>query len=656
MEELEEFKCDVCQAIFTIKSNLGRHYKNVHGAIPKRYKDLPARKHHCEACDGEFCDIYKHRRHCKYYIEQSSAPGTSHRHPLSCPKTPSSKKKLSGLPTPSSKRPKTPPAGAGALSEEDSSEDEENENQSKKPAKKRETFYDDTISKNIPIPNDDEVLNDLENFIIKIDKRAKSTASQYVSKIKHFLRFQKKKDANFSLARCQMQHIRGANSCVYPSEWIADFPDYADSNVVHSLSAYIKLIDFTIHNLQQKLPLMEDRNVFRDHKMDLDALRDQCKRELRQAQKGSEGKKQSRQAKKEEQAQDESEKEVPMDVLQECLDSYKNSEWRASYYQKLTDLRQAKEKHFIKIRNFLILETILASKGQRGEVVLKMTTENVYGSHIVEGKTDKFCMSIAEHKTSRSAGEVRIFLSRSLRNLLLQYDTYIRHRLSKVPEDPNVPFFLSNNGHPLTRSDMAMDIFVKKSSCKYQVTAKSLRRLYAYKGQSHEDASVREKLPGYMAHSRGEALKSYIRPKEKTREHLKILESFGEDYADEILPEVSEPEGVMETRRRRIRAEAEEEHQAREQREQHNFEQSARRTFDPADRKCIRNAFDSMEDLAAETESINRSTFEQARERVADFGSMVKRQIDKGKKESKVFQEVRSSYRAYKRNNKKDKK
>lgn len=173
------------------------------------------------------------------------------------------------------------------------------------------------------------------------------------------------------------------------------------------------------------------------------------------------------------------------------------------------------QQQFVLLRDFLLVHIELANANRAG-VLCEMTVDQANGARNV---SDRFVITVHEHKTAWKHGPVKIVLSAMVMSWLKIYVKHVRTQVTadRKSED-NGKLFLSWNGEPLSSGQISkcLQTMWKKSGLGSNITC-TLVRKSAVSAMHSEEPNMQTKLANLMCHNVETAHKYYrLADKEKT--------------------------------------------------------------------------------------------------------------------------------------------
>ena len=584
------FSCvfDDCNAKFARTYNLKAHCKKIHNQVPESIKNMKTERYTCDGCGGNFSNLRMHKPVCRGPKQQSAAAASG--------------SSLTGV-------------------------------------------------KNISVDSDDLFFSKFKEYCSGPQGGLSETSIKiYITRILQFSKHTKSlpEFSGFSLGKIGNVHCanQGIAYCDLPSlsSWVR-YDLNSNEQKLQGAAAYLKLCDYLQYLIAEVGFVISDipkaeLSIRQSH---IIGMRKIAKDFMGATQKNIVP---DRQARREDQAalaETESEQKIPMDEMERLNTIYGQSEFRKSMYEKLVDMEAAVHEgktSIVEIRNFLMLELLISSKGMRSDVIINMTFGEFYGAKSMEiqGVPYKVIL-VKEHKTKSSKGPMQVFITKSQYALVCQYNKTIRPQLCKVEDPIDGPVFVTQSGAKFWELSCAMSIFKKVTKTVHQVTPRDFRYLWAKKGQDSKDPEVQEKFPEMMGHSKATAQKSYIKQADKISKHADFhsklgtgVENIEATFSAQMIDE--EEAKTMELRRTRYIEE-------QKQKKDANFRPGGRRVFDFSEREIIKKTF-----LFVQEKTLNMSDYKKGRSESKEFNELVKKHLATGKTEMLVRTQVQNSFRA----------
>ena len=485
-----------------------------------------------------------------------------------------------------------------------------------------------------------------KDFCVKVEGNKETTAKQYAQRLVQFCTFQKKDSSDFkfgkTLAFRQCETIDDYFFVPTSFQWIDSFT--SNENKAGAVAAYIKLIDFLKFQLEEVAHKLKDdfRIKLKDR---LDALRENARRIQKRVSANIIPDRKERKNEAENLAEDEEEMDIPMEEMKKLTDFYRDCSYRIQMYKKLTDMKDAMAfggETPVKIRNFLMLEMLFESGGQRPEVIRNITIKDLYLARHDDQDGKMRVINLAKHKTSNTYGSAQVFVPESLYALLVNYHQHVRGQLAEMAKDSDkhsaeLLFVAQGTGGLIQKLDQSCKIFMNVTKTKFNIIPKCFRYLVAHLGQASDDPKVREKLPGHMNHSQSTANLHYVSQDAKTKEHGRML---GDVYGrSKNLPVLESVQEKVEEAKAQISAAKKAKLETTAEKKDANFVAGPRRVFSEKERTTIKEAFKEVKQT-----NLKKPEFDKAIDENQNFKELVETHLNKGKDKALVFKQVANSF------------
>ena len=602
------FRCEQCDVHTTTLRSLVRHYRNIHGSVPDSCREIKEKSVECPDCGKQVKNLTCHKDFCS--VKKLGRPSAG----------------ASSSPAASS-----PTVGLARLQLSDGGD---HENSDLSGFISEETFF-----------------NLFRDFVIEREGNKATTFKQYAQKLQQFQRFLVKNDPDFKFGRTleflKISSINDYHIIPIAYDWIKTYP--SNESKAMAIAAYIKLIDFfkfTLTRLQHKLN--DDLRIKLKDRFDL--LRDDAQNIQKKVSANIIPDRKERNAQAEHFVEEDEELEIPMETMKEHVDFYRNCNYRLQMYEKLNDMEEAMNfggETPVKIRNFLALEVLFESGGQRPEVIRNMSIGNLYNASIDNERGQMRVINMPNHKTSKSYGPAQVFVPEKLYILLINYCKKVRGLLADMVVDKeqqykHLLFVAQGTGEPLQNLDASCKIFANVTQSKHKIFPKCFRYLVALLGQTSEDPKIREKLPIHMNHSQSTAQLHYVRQDEKRKEHSRML--YKVLGRSENLPDVDPLDNDFEETRAEMNAAKKAKMDEEATKKDEDFVAGPRKVFSPSEKATIVETFKDVQQG-----SLRRTDYDSALERDEKFKELVQNHLGQGKSDLKLFTQVKNSFRATRR-------
>ena len=601
-----DFKCEECGIRTTTRRSLIRHYKNVHDHVPDSIKEMAEKAVPCPQCGKEVRNLTHHKNFCNVTKMSEPSPQAS-----------------SSVDSPST--------SMATLQISEGGDEESNSGNG--------------------IVSDAKFFSLFKDFCVKVEGNKETTAKQYAQRLVQFCTFQTKDGSDFKFGRTlafrQCSSIDDYFFVPTPFQWVETFQ--SNENKAGAVAAYIKLIDFLKFQLEEVAHKLKDE--FRIRLKDrLDALRENAKRIQKRVSANIIPDRKERKHEAENLAEDEQEMDIPMEEMKKLTDFYRDCSYRIQMYEKLVHMKDAMAfggETPVKIRNFLMLEMLFESGGQRPEVIRNITVKDLYLAKQDDQDGAMRVINLSKHKTSNTYGSAQIFVPESLYALLVNYHQDVRAKIATIADDSDkqsseLLFVAQGTGGLIQKLDQSCKVFMNVTKTKYNIIPKCFRYLVAHLGQASDDPKVREKLPGHMNHSQSTAQLHYVSQDEKRKEHSKMLANvYGRSknlpVLDSVQEKVEETKAqISAAKKAKLEMTAEEKGAA--------FVAGPRRVFSDKERNIIKVAFADVPQ-----NNLKKSDYDKAIEEKNAFKELVETHKDQGKDDSLIFKQVANSFRSMRR-------
>ena len=600
------FRCEECDVRTTTLRALVSHYRNKHGNVPESCKALKENAVPCPNCGLEVKNLTRHNMFCS--VHKMSGP-------LQLPK----------------RYHNSPSAAMASLQ---LSVEEEG----------------DVLPETGPV-SDDQFFELFKKFCVDFEGNKESTFKQYSQRLKQFTRYLARADSKFEFGKSlDFQSCDDIDNYFFiPSsfKWVNSHS--SNENKAGAVAAYIKVIDFYIWRVGEMGSSLK-KQMKRDLKDGFEELRSNARSLQKKVSANILPDRKERKAEAETLAEDEEEIDIPMDKMKELVDKYRNCNYRNLMYKKLNDMDDAMNfggETPVKIRNFLMLEVLFESGGQRPETIRNIQIGHLYNADVDTEEGQMRVINVTHHKTSKHYGPAKLIVPEQLYVLLVNYCKKVRGRLAVMDGDKdeqykNFLFVAQGTGEPLQNLDQSCKVFVNVTETKYKIFPKCFRYLAAYLGQADEDPKIREKLPHHMNHSQSTAQLHYVSQDEKRKEHSRFhAKVWGRS---ENLPTVSPLEQDFEEDKAQMNAAKKAKMDAAAAKKDEDFVAGPRKVFSPSEKDIIVETFKDVPQS-----NLKRSDFDEALKKNEKFKELVENHKDQGKTDSKVFTQVQNSFRAARR-------
>jgi hypothetical protein len=375
-----------------------------------------------------------------------------------------------------------------------------------------------------------------------------TTARLYLSRINSFIRFLKTEIPDFSIVQVvSLDSASEADHCSLPT--CALYVDSLSSFNLKSLAlnAFKKLVDFLQERIDNNhdflLPTIRAARV--EH---LALIRRKASQWAKSVDSQLPLAHQKRLSMLNELAgDDETKKEPSMEKIAFFLSKYLASSMRKERLAEVQDMRKCCLSP-AEIRDFLMLEVLLSSTGMRSDAIYQMTIAELHSEKSTQTTSGKWFVAIEthEHKTQKTFGPQKVTMTKSLYDLLVQFQMHVRPQLSVSKPGPEDKLFVRSSmrageqSETVTTMSSAITFFKNASDCNLPITAKSFRYYYTHLAHHSTNPEVRQNVAGHLGHSKEISDRVYLKAQEKRQEWANHREELNPSDEQELVAPVDE--------------------------------------------------------------------------------------------------------------------